>query len=178
MKTPRFVRRGRPTTAYTSALNHLLADWDHLYRIGIGDTTVVCWAEGGEPAFQDAFGAFTFGVQSSYTEAELRGIVGQLLCGNSVSFDETLLDPDRPFYILGLAPNAARLSVRFFLRDSFGGFLKNVQRHYEQIEIVKPTSNKSDTSLLTNLILRCLIEDQKFIDLILANLILYRPMLC
>ena len=132
--------------AYTSALNHLLADRDHLHRIG--DTTVVCWAEGGEPVFQDAFGAFTFGVQSNYTETELRGMVGQLLCGNSVSFDETLLDPDRPFYILGLAPNAARLSVRFFLRDSFGGFLKNVQRHYEQIEIAKPTSNKPDISLL------------------------------
>lgn len=64
------------------------------------------------------------------------------------SFDETLLDRDRPFYILGLSPNAARLSVLFFLRDSFGGFLKNVQRHHERLEIVKPafdTFDKFDT---------------------------------
>ena len=55
--------------AYTSALNHLLKDREHLYRIG--DTTVVCWAEGGEPAYQDAFATFMFGSQTSYTETEL-----------------------------------------------------------------------------------------------------------
>ena len=111
--------------AYTAALNHLLADREHTQILG--DTTVVCWAQGGEPAFQDAFGAFAFGLQSSYTEKELQGMVKNLLNGLPVQFDETLLDRDRPFYILGLAPNAARLSVRFFLRNSFGEFLKNVQ---------------------------------------------------
>lgn len=136
--------------AYTSALNHLLADRDHLYRIG--DTTVICWAEGGEPAFQDAFGAFIFGTQSRYTETELRNIMKQLLCGSFVSFDETLLDPDRPFYVLGLVPNAARLSVRFFLRDRFGGFLKSVQSHYERLEIVKPAFDKFDTLPLWKLL--------------------------
>lgn len=136
--------------AYTSALNHLLADREHLYRLG--DTTVVCWAEGGEPAFQDAFGAFTFGAQCGYTERELRDMVGQLLRGNPVLFDEALLDPDRPFYILGLSPNAARLSVRFFLRNSFGGFLEHVQRHYERLEIVKPAFDKFDALPLWKLL--------------------------
>lgn len=136
--------------AYTSALNHLLADREYLYRIG--DTTVVCWAEGGEPAFQDAFGAFTFGAQCSYSETELRDMVGQLLRGRSVRYDETLLDPERPFYILGLAPNAARLSVRFFLRNSFGVFLRNVQEHYERLDIVKPVFDKFDTLPLWRLL--------------------------
>lgn len=136
--------------AYTSALNHLLADRGHLYRFG--DTTVVCWAEGGEPAFQDAFSAFTFGAQSCYTERELRDMVGQLLHGDPIRYEETLLDPDRPFYILGLAPNAARLSVRFFLRNSFGGFLKNVQKHYERLDIVKPAFDKFDTLPLWKLL--------------------------
>ena len=136
--------------AYTSALNHLLADREYLYRIG--DTTVVCWAEGGEPAFQDAFGAFTFGAKCSYSETELRDMVGQLLRGRSVRYDETLLDPERPFYILGLAPNAARLSVRFFLRNSFGVFLRNVQEHYERLDIVKPVFDKFDTLPLWRLL--------------------------
>ena len=48
------------------------------------------------------------GLQSSYTEKELQGMVKNLLNGLPVQFDETLLDRDRPFYILGLAPNAAR----------------------------------------------------------------------
>ena len=42
-------------------------------------------------------------------------------------YDETILDPSMEFYILSLSPNAARLSVRFFLRNTFGGFLRNVQ---------------------------------------------------
>lgn len=35
-----------------------------------------------------------------------------------------MVSPDEPFYILGLAPNAARISVRFFLRNTFGAFMK------------------------------------------------------
>lgn len=136
--------------AYTSALNHLLADRDHLYRVG--DTTVVCWAEGGEPAFPDVFGAFTFGAKISYTETELHDMVGKLMRGNPVRFDETLLDPDRPFYILGLSPNAARLSVRFFLRNSFGGFLQHIQAHYDRLDIVKPGYDKFDNLPLWKLL--------------------------
>ena len=49
--------------------------------------------------------------------------------------DDLGVDPDRPFYILGLAPNAARLSVRFFLRDSFGKLMENVNAHYARLEI-------------------------------------------
>ena len=136
--------------AYTAALNHLLADREHTQILG--DTTVVCWAQGGELAFQDAFGAFAFGLQSSYTEKELQGMVKNLLNGLPVQFDETLLDRDRPFYILGLAPNAARLSVRFFLRNSFGEFLKNVQNHYDRIEIVKPAYDSFNTLPLWKLL--------------------------
>ncbi len=136
--------------AYTSALNYMLADRAHLWRIG--DTTVLCWAEGGESEFQDAFGIFAFGASSSYTEKELRDMLGQLLAGRAVQFDEALLDPERPFYILGLAPNAARLSVRFFLRNSFGEFLKNVQAHHDRLEIVKPAYDKFDTLPLWKLL--------------------------
>lgn len=136
--------------AYTSALNYMLADREHLWRIG--DTTVVCWAEGGESEYQDVLGIYAFGANSSYTEKELRDMLGQLLKGQAVQFDETLLDPERPFYVLGLAPNAARLSVRFFLRNSFGGFLKNVQAHYDRLEIAKPAYDKFDTLPLWKLL--------------------------
>ena len=39
--------------AYTAALNNLLADYEHVMQIG--DTTVVCWVEGGEPEYQDVW---------------------------------------------------------------------------------------------------------------------------
>lgn len=47
------------------------------------------------------------------------------------------------FYILGLAPNSSRLSVRFFLINSFGDLMKNVNVHYERLEIKRPSYDKS-----------------------------------
>lgn len=73
-----------------------------------------------------------------YDETDLKGLVGALCQGNPVVYDETKLDPSMDFYILGLSPNSARLSVRFFLHNTFGGFLRNVQAHYDRLEIVRP----------------------------------------
>ncbi|WP_295579257.1 type I-C CRISPR-associated protein Cas8c/Csd1 [uncultured Oscillibacter sp.] len=130
--------------AYTAALNHLLADREHVIRVG--DTTVLCWSEGGEDAYPSVFGAFAFGARSGlYTERELRETVQRLLRGSPVQWEGTLLDDKKPFYVLGLAPNAARLSVRFFLRDSFGGFLHHVQAHYDRLEIERPAYDKFET---------------------------------
>ena len=50
--------------------------------------------------------------------------------------EELNLDPSRPFYILGLSPNAARLSVRFFYQSTFGNMMKNVNDHHSRMEIV------------------------------------------
>lgn len=120
--------------AYGAALNYLLTDWKHVVRIG--DTTVLCWAKGGEPAYQGFLGVCLFGQETGYRQTEVQDMLKQLAEGNAVDFDETKLDPRKPFYILGLAPNAARLSVRFFQRNSFGEILKNIQKHYRQTEIV------------------------------------------
>ncbi len=120
--------------AYGAALNYLLTDWKHVVRIG--DTTVLCWAKGGEPAYQGFLGVCLFGQETGYRQTEVQDMLKQLAEGNAVDFDETKLDPRNPFYILGLAPNAARLSVRFFQRNSFGEILKNIQKHYRQTELV------------------------------------------
>jgi CRISPR-associated protein Csd1 len=72
-------------------------------------------------------------------------MVKKLVTGNCVVFDGSRLDPNKPFYILGLSPNAARLSIRFFLRNSFGAILKNVQAHYERLEIVRPVYDKFES---------------------------------
>ena len=126
--------------AYTAALNHLLADRDHVYRVG--DTTVVCWAKGGGDLYQSLFGFAAMGqTDPAYDESELRGMVKQLCQGEKVDYQEQRLDPDMDFYILGLSPNAARLSVRFFLRNTFGGFLQNVQAHQERLEIGPPMTS-------------------------------------
>ena len=125
--------------AYTAALNHLLANRDNVQVIG--DTTIVCWAEGAEAVYPDLFTSFMSGsMPSTISEDDLRAALSRLAKG--LPCDDLGVDPNRTFYILGLAPNAARLSVRFFLRDSFGRLMRNVNDHYERLEIVKPAYAK------------------------------------
>ena len=129
--------------AYTTALNHLLADREHVYRMG--DATVVCWARNGGDVYQNIFGAAFFGQGPTYTLTDLQGALKNLCMGNAVELDGEQLNPNMEFYILGLSPNAARLSVRFFLRNTFGAFLRNAQAHQQRLEIVKPAYDKFDT---------------------------------
>ena len=129
--------------AYTTALNHLLSDREHVYRMG--DTTVVCWARCGGDVYQNMMGWMFFGQEPAYTLSDLQSALKGLCSGNAVELDGARLDPDMDFYILGLSPNAARLSVRFFLRNSFGAFLRNAQAHQQRLEIVKPAYDKFDT---------------------------------
>lgn len=119
--------------AYTAALNHLLAERNNVQLIG--DTTVVCWAEGAEPTYQSFSLAALFGQETpGLTNNDLRAALKRLADG--LPCDDLGIDPNRPFNILGLAPNAARLSVRFFLRDTFGNLMKHVNDHYERLEII------------------------------------------
>lgn len=137
--------------AYTTALNHLLSDRDHVFRIG--DATVVCWARNAKPAYAALFGGAAFGAAvPSYTENDLRGMVKSLCSGQPVTYEADKLDPGMDFYVLGLSPNAARLSVRFFLHNTFGGFLRNIQAHYDRLEIVRPAYDKFETLPLWKLL--------------------------
>ena len=131
--------------AYTTALNLLLADRDHCKHLG--DTTVVCWAENAEPLYQDAMLFSLFGApeESGITDSDVISALGCLAEGKPTPFLDGMLAPDQHFYLLALAPNAARLSVRFFLRDSFGVFAKNLQKHTENLAIVRPSYEKRQT---------------------------------
>ena len=121
--------------AYTTALNRLLADRSHCKHVG--DTTILCWAENAEPVYQDAMSMFLFGADETagIQESDVQAALKRLAAGQTVPFLEKELSPDQHFYLLGLAPNAARLSVRFFLRDTFGSFAQNLQKHAEEMEI-------------------------------------------
>lgn len=121
--------------AYTAALNHLLADQNH--KQYIGDTTVIYWADTAEPQYPDVFSMLWGNEVEGWTENDLAAALKFLAHGDPCK--ELKLDPNRTFYILGLAPNAARLSVRFFLRNTFGTLMKNVNAHYERLKIDRPS---------------------------------------
>ena len=91
--------------AYGTALNELLADNGH--RRQVGDATVVYWAEGGDKIYQDITCAALFGTEEEgITDQDLSAIFTKLSKGEKVQMDEKILQMDRHFYILGLAPNA------------------------------------------------------------------------
>ena len=140
---------GYAAFAYGAALNYLLSD-----RVQyIGDTAVVAWAEGGKECYQDAFSVMLFGQTSdSVNDADLINVIHKLSSGYEVNWDGLPLDLENHFYVLGLAPNAARLSIRFFLQDSFGEFVKNTMEHQERLRIARPAYDKFEALWLWNLL--------------------------
>lgn len=126
--------------AYTTALNYLLSDKRYPFRLG--DTTVVYWAESGEEVYQDAF---EWSIEPPKDNQEtVKSIFQNLKEQRGIDLEGVELDVNQKFYILGLAPNAARLSVRFFYENSFGNILNNIQKHYLRMGIVKPSWEERD----------------------------------
>ena len=121
--------------AYTSALNYLLAQRE--YTFSIGDSIIVYWAEAAKQEYQDALLALLDPVKDN--QDEIHNIFENLRKNRPVVVDDIELNPAQKFYILCLAPNAARLSVRFFYQNSFGNIMKNLAQHYERMKIIRPS---------------------------------------
>lgn len=117
--------------AYTTALNHLISDRAHTQYIG--DTTVVYWAKTAEPQYSDLFSELCGSESKVFSESAVANALKLLAHGEPC--EELDIDSNCTFYILGLAPNASRLSVRFFLKNTFGELIKNVNAHYERLEL-------------------------------------------
>lgn len=128
--------------AYTSALNHFLVR-DNGHCIQIGDASTVFWADYSEaqPAleaeslflgFLDEKKVGTVGLK------KLETILAKLRAGRPIEE----FSPDLPtgvrFFILALAPNAARLSVRFYIEDDFGVIAERYLRHLDRLRVDPP----------------------------------------
>ncbi|MBO1680370.1 type I-C CRISPR-associated protein Cas8c/Csd1 [Bittarella massiliensis (ex Durand et al. 2017)] len=118
--------------AYGTALNWLLSNRQH--HCQVGDTTVVYWAADPNPQFVDLFNTMMGNIESEEEDPDhlLAELFTHVERGDPVAGDLSL---STPFYVLGLAPNAARLSVRFFLQSDFGTMVQNIHRHYRDLSI-------------------------------------------
>ena len=125
----------RAVFTYTTALNHLLAKGSR-QRIQVGDASTVFWAEktSGE-AFESAFLDFL----DPPRDDPDRGTQAVASLYASVKNGQPFTDDDHQrFHVLGLAPNAARIAIRFWhvasIRELGGAFL----RHFESLNIDRP----------------------------------------
>ena len=126
--------------AYTEALNYLLRE--PAYHSRLGDTTLIYWAEGAEEEYSSAMAGMMF--SDNVEQEDLKDVMEALSSGKTVLWNKLPLNPDNRFYILGIAPNAARLAVRFFLQNTFGSFAANLDRHQKRLEIVRPAFDERE----------------------------------
>lgn len=135
----------KAAAAYTSALNALIAR-DSRRKMVIGDTTYVFWAACNNPVeacFADLFDPPSETVDvaarqdDQQTAGAIRGLLKAIREGRKATDFLPDLDENVQFYILGLAQNVARLSIRFWEANSLGALLERVGKHYEQLNIVR-----------------------------------------
>jgi len=145
----------RAVFAYTTALNYLLSQGEPTPPILLGDATVVYWAESEKQEYS-AFFAQMFGAgygagtadqgERKRAEERLSSIAHKVQRGQAVDLAAVQqdLDPNTRFYVLGLAPNAARVSVRFFIAEPFGKVVERIMQHYADLAIIKEFPDQTD----------------------------------
>lgn len=146
---------GKDTAAmYTTALNTLLRDERHFIRVG--DASTVFWAD--EPdhpivsAFQTLFGA----EKKVAKDDPARNVAMVKQVFDSVRSGSLAADrSDTRFNVLGLSPNAARLSVRFWHTATVAELSPRFQAHLEALEVVRPSFDKDTPLNLFRLLLSC-----------------------
>jgi len=124
---------------YANALNHLLDTG----KLRLGDMTVVYWAEH-VSIVDDLFSALFSGTpqeeddvkptENTLRTAQVKRLLDQLRDGTeitAVDFGER----DTRFFILGLSPNASRLSVRLWVETDVTEMLKQLRAHVKDFAL-------------------------------------------
>ena len=115
--------------AYTTALNYLLAKGS-AQRIQVGDASTVFWAEQASP-MEVVFKRAIESVESPQDWEEIKTLYRSPELGVApIMRDET------KFYVLGLAPNASRIAIRFWHNGTVGRVAQTMARHFADLKII------------------------------------------
>ena len=127
----------RAAFTYTTVLNYLLRR-ENRHCLTIGDASTVFWAEAPDDSSAEAEEAFFFDMMT-VTDGEenqkVFDILQQIAKGRPLKEIAPNLHADTRFYILGLAPNASRISIRFWLNTTFGQLAQNLSDHWQDLAI-------------------------------------------
>lgn len=136
------------TFAYTTALNHLLRK-DSKQRIQVGDASTVFWSEVPdelENSFSDIFTESPKDDPDRNTRA-VESLYRSLQTGGFATDSDTTR-----FFVLGLAPNAARISIRFWQVGTVAELSGRIRQHFNALEIARPGYEKRYLSLFRLLV--------------------------
>ena len=127
----------RAAFTYTTVLNYLLRR-ENRHCLAIGDASTVFWAEAPDDSSAEAEEAFFFDMMT-VTDGEenqkVFDILQQIAKGRPLKEISPNLHADTRFYILGLAPNASRISIRFWLNTTFGQLAQNLAAYWQDLAI-------------------------------------------
>lgn len=128
--------------AYTTALNHMLRS-DSRNKFLIGNRTFLFWAskddEAGKQAEESLFNMFGFNEQEDDPNRNIEQVRKTFSAIYSGSLRTSL---DDKFYILGLAPNSARIAVTYWSELPLKNFAALILRHFEDMEIADTRKEK------------------------------------
>ncbi len=131
--------------AYSKSLNYLVASKTN--RVRLSDTTMVFWADKKGGQTEEKILAWCLDpvdptdedkeVESRRIDPvaarQAKTVLERVRAG--LPTGDQNFDPDTRCYLLGLAPNSARLSVRFWQVSNFGELLQRIAQHYEDTRI-------------------------------------------
>lgn len=122
-------------TKYTTTLRHLLAK-DSRNRIRIGDISTIFWSEAPAPLLDGEFNLADLLGENRDNPA--RGVQAVQALYKAIRSGHVPADErDVRFFVLGLAPNAARISVRFWVQGTVGEIAPRILQHFADLGVVR-----------------------------------------
>lgn len=142
--------------AYSTALNHLLRRDSH-QKMRVGDVTAVFWANKKDNPMEDIF-AELFNEPSKDDPDRNTNAVESLYKSPQHGY-LAIEDHATKFFVLGLSPNDARISVRFWLTGTVAEFAEKIRRHFDDIAIIHREYEPSHLSIFRLLVATALADN-------------------
>uniref|UniRef100_A0A832G8D4 Type I-C CRISPR-associated protein Cas8c/Csd1 n=1 Tax=Ignavibacterium album TaxID=591197 RepID=A0A832G8D4_9BACT len=137
----------RAAFAYTTALNTLLGK-DSANKITIADSTIVFWSEKkSEEIDPEEIFPWVIAMQKAEGDNPDRGVEKIEKLFDSIFTGKYSQAKTNHFYVLGLSPNAARISVRFWKAPSVEDFGLNIKKHFDDFAIIRGPKDSKYLSL-------------------------------
>ena len=136
--------------SYTTALNHLLRK-DSRQRLQVGDASVVFWAD--RPTDFETVPVDIFGEpRKDDPDSNVRAVRNLY-----AAIEQGLLENDTDeaktnFFALGLAPNAARLAIRFWQHGTVADMAGRIKQHFDDLTIERSPRDPRYLSLFRLLV--------------------------
>ena len=129
--------------AYTTALNHLLRK-DSSQKLQVGDATTVFWSDRSSH-FEDDFASLFDEPTKDNPDVLTEKVRSLLMAVNTGAIPPE--DGITRFFILGLSPNSARVSVRFWQVGTVADYTEKIAKHFQALSIVHAPHQRDHLSI-------------------------------